>query len=129
VPRFMGDLYTLKDLVARIFETDEFRIHVGGVSHEDYDDMSRDRFRSGFKVSDDLIILPRYRPGIEWGTEPAFPWLLGAAPIDYRSRLEAELTRHRGGFEQPEEDDAVVGEVDGIEIRRAVTVYRRTPPV
>jgi hypothetical protein len=63
-----------------------------------------------------------YSPSVQ------FPWFLDVAPIDYQSRLEAELTPVWGRFDKHEENDAAVGEVDGIEIRRSVTVYRRAPP-
>jgi hypothetical protein len=93
------------------------------VSHEYEDDVSSYRFSFAFKVSDELVIIPRYRRV----TKEHFPWLLGVAPIDYQSRLEAELTRQWGGFEEHEDDNRVVGRVDDIEIYRSVTVYRRTP--
>lgn len=123
--RFGAHAVALVDLVASIVDCDEFRIHVGDVSHDDDDDMSRSRFDSGFKLSDELIIVPRYRPRDGWWGTKAFPWLLGVAAIDYQSLLEAELTRVWGGFEGHQDHGAVVGEVDGIEIYRSVTVYRR----
>ena len=126
--RFGAHTVTLDDLVARIVGRDELRIHLGEVSPKYGDDMSRSRFHSGFNLSDDLIIVPRYRPpDREWTEEEYFPWFIGVAPIDYESCLEAALARHWGGFEKHEEDDAVVGEVVGIEIRRSVTVYRHVP--
>jgi hypothetical protein len=114
---------TLDDLVGRIVTRDQIRIHRGEVSHEYDDDVSSYRFSFAFKVSDELVIIPRYRRV----TKEHFPWLLGVAPIDYQSRLEAELTRQWGGFEEHEDDNRVVGRVDDIEIYRSVTVYRRTP--
>ena len=120
---------TLNDLIARIVAKHELRIHRGEVSHEDDDDMSQNRFDSDFELSDDVVIIPKFRPGYRWATNVPFPWLLGVAPIDYKSRLEAELSRVWGGFEEHEKHGAVVGEVDGIEIYRSVTVYRRRPPV
>ena len=119
---------TLSDLVARIVARDELRIHLGEVSHEDDDDMSQNRFNSEFELSDDVVITPKFRPGYRWASNVPFPWFLGVAPIDYQSRLESELTRIWGGFEKHEKDNAVVGEVEGIEICRSVTVYRRAPP-
>jgi hypothetical protein len=127
--RFGAHAVALVDLVARIVDCDEFRIHVGDVSHEDDDDMSSSRFDSGFKWSDDLNIMPRYRPRDGWRGTKAFPWLLGVAAIDYQLRLEAELTRVWGGFEGHKDHGAVVGEVDGIEIYRSVTVYRRVQQI
>ncbi|MGH8553964.1 MAG: hypothetical protein ACREUD_00025 [Gammaproteobacteria bacterium] len=124
------DDMTLDDLVARVVSTDELRIHVGEVSHEDEDDMSSDRFASGFTLSDDVAIMPNF--GVGWNREAHFPWFLGVAPIDYQSRLEAALTGVWGGFEKHKKHDAVVGEVDGkdgIEIHRSVTVYRRISTV
>ena len=116
------------DLVARVVASDELRIHLGDVSHEDHHDISRYRFDHGFELSDHVVIMPRFKPSYTgWIIKDLFPWILGVALIDYRLRLEAELTRHWGGFEEHEDDDAVVGEVDGIEIRRSVTVYRRVP--
>lgn len=124
--RYGGYAMTLDELVARIVASSELRVHLGEVSHEDYDDVGSDHFRSVFKLSDQLVITPQYRPS-NWDAD--FPSFLGVAPIDYKSRLEAELPRLWGGFEEYEEDDAVVGEVDGIEIYRTVTVYRRIPTV
>jgi hypothetical protein len=116
----------LDDLVARIVASDELRVHLGEVSHEDYDDVGRDRFHAGFELSDDVVIMPGFPPDfMQLVARDRFPYLLGVMPIDYQSRLEAELARHWSGFEEYEEDDALVGEVDGIEIRRPVTVYRR----
>lgn len=125
--RFGTHVLTLNDLIARVVASDELRVHLGEVSHEDYDDVGSDRFRSVRKLSDQLVITPHNPSNRGWrGCETQdFPWLLGVAPIDYKSLLEAELTRHWGGFEEYEQDDAVVGEVDGIEIYRTVTLYRR----
>jgi hypothetical protein len=121
------DDMTLDDLVARIVSTDELRVHLGEVSHEDDDDMSSHRFDSGFDLSEDVVIMPKFgAPDVEWNTDAHFPWFLGVAPIDYRSRLESELTRIWGGFEEHEKDNAVVGEVESMKIYRSVTVYRRT---
>ncbi len=122
--RFGAHATTLVDLVAHIGARDEIRVHLGEVSHKNDDDMSSHRFDFGLKVSDDLIIRPRYR---RWRDTKHFPWILGVSPIDYKSRLEAELTGGWGGFEKHEEHNAVVGEVDGIEIYRSVAVYRRVP--
>ena len=118
---------TLNDLIARIVARHELRIHRGEVSHEDDDDMSQNRFDSDFELSEDVVIIPKFRPGYRWATNAPFPWSLGVAPIDYESRLEAELSRVWGSFEEHEKHGAVVGEVDGIEIYRSVTVYRRLP--
>jgi hypothetical protein len=127
--RFGSHTVTLDDLIGRIVARDELRIHLGEVSQEYRDDMRGSRFHSGFNLSDDLIIVPRFRPSDrEWTEEEHFPWFIDVAPIDYKSRLEAALARHWGGFQKQEDDDAVVGEVDGIEIRRSVTVYQRSPP-
>ena len=53
-----------------------------------------------FKLSNDLVIAPHYRPSdVGWETR-TFPWLLAVAPIDYKSRLEAALTRVWGVFEE-----------------------------
>jgi hypothetical protein len=72
--------------------------------------MRGSRFHSGFNLSDDLIIVPRFRPSDrEWTEEEHFPWFIDVAPIDYKSRLEAALARHWGGFQKQEDDDAVVG--------------------
>ena len=92
----------------------------------DHDDMSRFLFHSAFKVSDELVITPRPSDG---GRVPKehFPWFLGVAPIDYESRLEAELARYWGSFEKDKERAGVAGEAAGIEIHRPVTVYRRAP--
>ncbi|MGH9895906.1 MAG: hypothetical protein ACREA0_28755 [bacterium] len=124
---------TLDDLVARVVSTDELRIHVGKVSHEDDDDMSSQRFASGFTLYDDVVIMPNFgAPDVEWNRDAHFPWFLGVAPIDYQSRLEAALTGVWGGFEKHKKDNAVVGEVDGkdgIHIYRSITVYRRIPTV
>ena len=126
--RYGGNAMTLGNLIAGIVASDELRAHVGEVSHEEYDGMTQDRFRSGLELSNDLVIVPRIiPPNTESEKIKLFPWLLGVAPIDYKSRLEAELPKVWGGFEEYDEDDAVVGEVDGIEIRRSVTVYRRIP--
>ena len=91
--------------------------------------MSPDRFDDDFELSDELLIIPKFFPRYgPWTARDHFPWCLGVEAIDYKSRLEAELTRVWGGFEKHEEDDAVVGKVEGIKIRRSVTVYRRSPP-
>ena len=120
---------TLNDLVACIVDNNELRVHLGEVSYEDDDDMSEGHFDFGFEVSDELVIMHRFLPpDVGWTKIDHFPWLRCFAPIDYKARLEAELTRHWGGFENREKDDAVVGEVDGIEICRSDTVYRRTLP-
>ncbi len=119
---------TLADLVARVVASDELRIHVGVVSYENSDDLSSHRFDSEFELSDDVVITPKFRPGYRGNPDLPFPWFLGIPPIDYQSRLEAELTRVWGGFEKHEED-GVVGEVEDVEIRRSVTVYRRGPTV
>jgi hypothetical protein len=124
-----ADDMTLDELVARIVASDEVRIHQGEVPHEDDDDMSRHRFDSGFDLSHDVVIMPKFGAAdVGWNRDDRFPWFLGVAPIHYKSRLESELTRIWGGFEEHEKDNAVVGEVEGIEIHRSVTVYRRTPP-
>lgn len=125
--RYGAYAMTLNDLVAQIVVTHELRIHLGEVSHEDYDDVGHDRFRAVFNVSGQLVITPQYEPSHIGSERRDFPWLLGVAPIDYKSRLEAELTQHWGGFEEHFDDWAVVAEVDGIEIYRSVTVYRRVP--
>lgn len=125
--RFGTHVLTLNDLVVHIVASDELRVHLGEVSHEDYDDVGCDRFRSVFKLSDELVIVPKVNAPDRVNREIFFPWLLDVAPIDYKSRLEAALTGYWRGFEKDEEDDAVVGEVDGIEICRSVTLYRRMP--
>jgi hypothetical protein len=116
---------TLDELVKRVAASNGLRVHCDNVSHEDNDDIGKGRFRDGFKLSDKMIIMPRF-PHLYMIGGRFFPFLLSAAPINYESRFEAELTRVWGGFEKHTEDVAVVGEVDGIEISRPVTVYRRT---
>lgn len=106
----------------------KIRIHLGDVSYADFDEVSRYRFDTAFELSDDMVITPKFdRSYTAWIIKQPFPWFLGVAPIDYQSRLAAELTRVWGGFDKREEDDVIVGEVDGIEICRPVTVYRRGP--
>ncbi len=124
--RYGGYTMTLDELVARIVAISESRVHLGEVSHEDDDDMSQNRFDSEFELSDDVVITPKFRPGYRGNPDLPFPWFLGIPPIDYQSHLEAELTRVWDGFEKHEED-GVVGEVEDVEIRRSVTVYRRGP--
>ena len=88
--------------------------------------MSYVLFHSAFKVSDELVITPKPSDGRRVPKE-YFPWFLGVAPIDYESRLEAELARYWGSFEKDKEHAVVVGEVEGIKIRRSITVYRHAP--
>lgn len=74
---------TLDDLVARIVSTDELRVHLGEVSHEDDDDMSSHRFDSGFDLSNDLVIMPKFGAAdVGWNTDAHFPWFLGVAPTN-----------------------------------------------
>jgi hypothetical protein len=114
------------------------RVHLGEVSYDyaaEYHLHLKDAgyytvmeyFDSEFQLSDHVVIMPQFGPADVWSsTNNRFPWFLGVSPIDYRSRLEAAVTRVWGGFEKHEED-AVVGEVDGEKIHRPVTVYRRAP--
>ncbi len=91
VRSYGGPPVTLNDLGTRIVASGELRVHLGYVSHAEYDDVGGGRFRSAFKLSDELVIIPTFEPWFRMSDY--FPWLLGVAPIDYKSRLEAELTR------------------------------------
>ncbi|MGH9895875.1 MAG: hypothetical protein ACREA0_28595, partial [bacterium] len=131
---FGANVVTLDELVARIVAKDELHVHLGEVSYDASDhynhiregySMDQEYFESEFQLFGHVVIMPQFGPANVWSsTNDRFPWFLGVSPIDYRSRLEAALTSMWGGFEKHEEG-AVVGEVDGDEIRRAVTLYRR----
>lgn len=126
--RYGGSAMTLDELVASIGASNEVRVHRGEVSYEYYDDeMSEERFDTEFELSNDVVVMPEFdAPKDKSNREIVFPWLLGVAPIDYKASLEAALTRVWGIFEEHKLVDAVVGEVEGTEIHRSVTVYRRT---
>jgi hypothetical protein len=128
------DELTLVELVDLLSTKDEVLLHKGTISHDDSDDMSSDRF-SGFKPLNHLVCLPSMSPrDSPWDGLPTsqgydtFPWFLGVSPMHYQEQFERELTARWGAFEEDEQDEYVVGDVDGIEVMRLATPYRRSPP-
>lgn len=133
---FANKQLTLSALEKRIAELDEILVHEGRITHEDSDDVGSSSFSHYFTAVHALICIPNYRHNSKgWlsisfnGNSTShceFPWFTGAQPIDYESRLIQSLNRAWGKFELSEEGDAVVGDVNGVEIERSVCIYRRT---
>lgn len=122
---------TLGQLIEAMSDSDEIVVHNGSISHEDSDDMSSDRF-DRFKPRKDIVCMPSLSPrNYQWGGMPslngydAFPWLLGVSPINYQRRFKQELTARWGEFEEIEFDEYIVGDVEGLEVIRFATGYRR----
>ncbi|VTU24964.1 High temperature protein G [Variovorax sp. SRS16] len=123
--------------LARVMELvktkDEVSLHDGTVSHDSSDDMGSDRFNHSFAPKKDVICYPSFAPRDSWwplseaylNSGEAFPWFLGVPPIDYQARFETALIATWGAFEKEDSKDVPVGEVDGSEIIRWVTQYRR----
>lgn len=95
----------------------EVRVFEGRPDHEDFDDVSKDNFDRDFRQIADILFLPS-TPG-ELAKSLAFP------SINYTRRLEKALRMDWGEFEESEDDDVCVGDVDGIDITRPVTCYIR----
>ncbi len=95
----------------------QVRVVIGQPEQEDYDDVSIDRFNQYFKISDDIVVLPK--------SDEQLAKSLAFLPINYTKRLQAALKLAWGDFETFEEDDVCVGEVDGCEITRWVDCYER----
>jgi len=87
--------------------------------NEDYnDEVSRDNFDRHFAPRDDILFLP--------STDGTLAKALGFLKINYTERLEVSLRTAWGEFEEWEDDDGCVGDVDGVDItRRLVTRYVR----
>jgi hypothetical protein len=93
------------------------RVFEGRPDYEDFDDVSKDNFDRDFRPNADILFLPTTRGDL--AKSLAFP------SINYTRRLEKALRMTWGEFEESEDDDVCVGDVDGIDITRPVTCYVR----
>lgn len=113
--------FTEVQLIKWLENKNEVRVLKDSPTHEDFDDVSVDNFRTYFKPHNDILILPHS------GSGNRLAKTLGFVPIDYMDRFEAALKKSWLNFECKEDDDAVcVGEVGGTEIYRLVSRFVRT---
>lgn len=118
--RFGGKQLTEAQLSEWLQAQSEVRVFEGLPEYdEDHnDEVSRDNFDRDFAPSDDILFLP--------ATDGTLAKALGFPKINYTERLEVALRTVWGEFEEWEDDDGCVGDVDGMDItRRSVTRYAR----
>lgn len=94
---------------------DEICVLDGFPEHEDFDEISADTFKAKFHLNPDILVLP--------SPKHELTKCLEFSPIDYAKRIKAALREAWGEFEDWEEDDFSIGEVDGTEIIRPITRY------
>lgn len=115
--RVEGKQFTEVQLTEWLRGRDEVYVLEGFPAHEDYDDVSADRFGQYFKLSSEILVLPSPRGG--------FSKSLNFPKINYTGRLEAALHTAWGEGVDWEGPDELVGDVQGTEIYRLATRYFR----
>jgi len=119
VYRFGGKQLTEAQLSEWLQAQSEVRVFEGLPKYDDYynDEVSRDSFDRHFTPRDDILFRP--------STDGALAKALGFPKINYTERLEVALRTAWGEFEEWEDDDGCVGDVNGVDITRSVTRYVR----
>ncbi|MFD0724242.1 HD domain-containing protein [Lysobacter brunescens] len=113
-----GKRFTISELKDWIETADVITTHEGQVEHEEYDEIGSFYFDE-FEYEDEIICVPS-----PYQFKDSFPWLLGIAPIKYKSILENIIAEAWGAFETSESEECV-GSVRSAEILRTVTKYYR----
>jgi hypothetical protein len=98
------------ELIEWLRNQDTVCVLEGFPTHEDSDDISKDRFGQAFDLTSDIIVLPERRRSL--------PEALGFPAINYTDKLEFALRTAWGEFEREMEAEGYIGDVDGIEIMR-----------
>lgn len=132
--QWCGEEVTLQVLISHLNGVEELLVHSGDISHDEGDDVKGRDFESHFEVAAGIICVPKFDPSPIWPSlffsareeakHPEFPWAIGYERIDYSGRLISAIEAIRGPIECIDELDVQVGQVNGTEIIRNVSVYR-----
>lgn len=115
-----GQNFTAAEVAQHMKKLERVAIHAGDIEYDDGDEVTGRKFEREFCISQDVICIPK--------TLPSSPnaWLrLPLEKIDYLERLRIAF---RGVWTAFREEDLMytVGEADGIEIIRSVTLFERS---
>ncbi|MFC4308471.1 ATP-binding protein [Steroidobacter flavus] len=115
--RLDGATLTKGQLTERLASYTELLV-CGELDHdESSDDISADKFAEHLELRDGIVFIPIDTDEL---TES-----LGLAEINYVRRVESALKTAWRGFDRWKDEEAVIGEVNGIEIVREVMRYTR----
>ena len=100
-------------------EHETFILHQGDVSHEEDDDVTKRQFESSFDADTDIARTVSRRGNAKWISTI----VAGSGSTPTRAIEEILLSEWENV--ESEEDTAVVGEVNGVDIYRTVVIYSR----
>ncbi|MES2356325.1 MAG: ATP-binding protein [Pseudomonadota bacterium] len=127
--RINNEQLTFVELIERLTMSNKVVVIFGDISYEESDDIGKDAFYSStFEFYSDLVLVPKFSSSRTRfiDEQDEFPWSLGVKPISYIALLKEKLKLLWENFEELEEEDAVVGEIAGVEIIRPMIVYQRS---
>ncbi|HGM5876020.1 TPA: ATP-binding protein [Stenotrophomonas maltophilia] len=119
---------TLSQLREIIHSLDAVVLHLGDVSHEDYDEFTVSDFDANFQLRDDVVIAPSvyYSSNGVVSMRDSFPWLIGFEKINYTDRFCAFVESCWGQVIEDDDNDVMVGEVRGVPVMRSGLLLRRS---
>jgi len=114
---FEDNCLTERELMQRLASLTEIIVSDGPPVHEEYDDVSEQRFENLLTLDSAVIFLPYARDDLCRDLE--------LPRINYIKRLETLLREAWNDFNQADDDNYPVADVDGVEILRPVTIYSK----
>jgi len=130
-----GKPFNTEQLKAYLSTVDKILVHYGELQHESHDEMSSDSFDNDLSLKPELICIPHFSPARyatnqkkhvrHWinSSSQAFPWNIGAKPVDYSETLTLLLDNVWGNYRETDDEDCIIGSVDQAELIRDVTIY------
>lgn len=120
-----GNQATAADVSAFLTTKKEVVLLHGFMRHDSSDDVAEHRF-SGLEYELDVISCPAHnatRLSISFGEDYAH--VAGSESLRYDAKFREIISRAWGDFEEYEEDEVVIGTIEGIEIFRTVNRFAR----
>lgn len=118
---------SISDIIEFLSVHDEFYSLNGSVDYEEDDDVKNSEFDDDFVLNDDIIVIPLRAVYFRDEDSNVFDYMvnsISSSKINYENKLEEVVRIVWGDFESDFEYK-VVGKVNGTDITRGVTVYKK----